>query len=132
MSSSPTLERGLNLLTLAIRSSVSWRTWSPTVFCTCSATTTRRKPIANACASARRRRSAHLASPAEPLALPVRRVARSFGYAFAGLLAILRTTPNFWLHIAAAAAALLVSILLSLPPAEIALVVLVIALVLVI
>ncbi len=66
------------------------------------------------------------------MALPVRRVARSFGFAFAGLLAILRTTPNFWLHVAAAAVALFVSIALGLPPAELALVVLTSALVLVI
>ncbi len=64
------------------------------------------------------------------MALPARRIARSFGYAFEGLVAILRTTPNFWLHVAAAAFALALSILLGLAPSEIALVVLTIALVL--
>lgn len=64
------------------------------------------------------------------MALPVRRVARSFGYAFEGLLAILRTTPNFWVHLVLAAAALLLSLALGLSLAEMALVVLTIALVL--
>jgi len=66
------------------------------------------------------------------LALPARRIARSFGYAFEGLATILRTTPNFWLHLLAAAIALTMSVLLRLPASEIALVVLTIALVLVI
>jgi diacylglycerol kinase (ATP) len=66
------------------------------------------------------------------LALPAKRIARSFGYAFEGLVAILRTTPNFWLHVGAAAFALVVSVVLGLPPVEIAIVVLTIALVLVV
>jgi diacylglycerol kinase len=66
------------------------------------------------------------------LASPAKRIPRSFGYAFEGLLAILRTTPNFWLHLLAAVLAVAASVLLSLPPAEIALVVAVIALVLVV
>ena len=66
------------------------------------------------------------------MALPAKRVVRSFGYAFAGLVAILRTTPNFWLHVAAAAFALAVAVLLALPPGDIALIVVTIALVLVV
>jgi diacylglycerol kinase len=66
------------------------------------------------------------------LASPAKRIPRSFGYAFEGLLAILRTTPNFWLHIAAAALALFVSIALRLSFVEIAVVVLTIAVVLVV
>ncbi|HEY3060918.1 MAG TPA: diacylglycerol kinase family protein [Chloroflexota bacterium] len=66
------------------------------------------------------------------MALSAKRIARSFGYAFEGVLAILRTTPNFWLHVAAAAFALALSILLALPPVEIAIVVLTIALVLIV
>jgi diacylglycerol kinase len=66
------------------------------------------------------------------LASPAKRIPRSFAFAFAGLVAILRTTPNFWIHLAAATVALLASVALSLPAAEIALVVLVIALVLVV
>ena len=66
------------------------------------------------------------------MASPAKRIPRSFGYAFEGLLAILRTTPNFWLHIAAAALALFVSIALRLSLAEIALVLLTIAVVLVV
>jgi len=48
------------------------------------------------------------------------------------VLAIVRTTPNFWVHIAAAALALAAAILLGLPPSDIALVVLTIALILVV
>ena len=66
------------------------------------------------------------------MASPAKRIPRSFGYAFEGLVAILRTTPNFWLHIAAAAFALFLCVALGLPAAEIALVVLLIALVLVV
>jgi diacylglycerol kinase len=60
----------------------------------------------------------------------LRRIARSFGFAFEGLLALLRTTPNFWIHLLAAGGALGLSIVLRLPPSEIAIVVLTIALVL--
>jgi diacylglycerol kinase len=55
---------------------------------------------------------------------------RSFGYARAGLAAMLRTTPNFWVHLLGAAVALVISLLLRLPPFELALVVLAIGLVL--
>ena len=61
----------------------------------------------------------------------MRRVVRSFGYAYAGLITLLRTQPNVWVHLAAAAAALAISILLRLSLAEIALVALTIGLVLV-
>jgi diacylglycerol kinase len=57
-------------------------------------------------------------------------VLRSFGYAVEGIAAILRTTPNFWLHLLAAAIALVLSLALRLPPNEIALVVVMIAVVL--
>ena len=63
---------------------------------------------------------------------PAKRIPRSFGYAFEGLLAILRTTPNFWLHLLAAAIALLVSVVLGLSAVEIAVVILTIAMVLVV
>ncbi len=63
---------------------------------------------------------------------PAKRIPRSFGYAFEGLLAILRSTPNFWVHLLAALLALLLCVVLSLAPAEIALVVLTVALVLVV
>jgi diacylglycerol kinase len=67
------------------------------------------------------------------LALPAyRRIPRSFGYAFVGLLTILRTTPNFWVHLAAAAIALSLCVVLALPAAEVGVVVLTIALVLVV
>jgi diacylglycerol kinase len=57
---------------------------------------------------------------------------RSFGYAFEGLATILRTTPNFWIHVVLAAAALAVSFILRLPPSEVVLVVLTIAIVLIV
>ena len=67
-----------------------------------------------------------------PSVSPAKRIPRSFGFAFEGLLTLLRTQPNFWVHLAAAALALLLGLLLSLPPAEIALVVFAIALVLIV
>ncbi|HET6319357.1 MAG TPA: diacylglycerol kinase family protein [Chloroflexota bacterium] len=63
---------------------------------------------------------------------PAKRIPRSFGYAVEGVLAILRTTPNFWIHLLAALLALVLCVLLSLTPPEIALIVLTIALVLVV
>ena len=56
---------------------------------------------------------------------------RSFGYAFEGVATIVRTQPNFWVHSVAAVVALVLSVVLRLSPAEIALVVVMIALVLV-
>jgi diacylglycerol kinase len=82
---------------------------------------------------------ARLASPASPPAEPplaqpprVRRVVRSFGYAFEGLVVMLRTQPNFLVHTAAAIVALALGVLLRLSPAELAVIVLTIAIVLVI
>jgi diacylglycerol kinase len=57
-------------------------------------------------------------------------VLRSFGYAAEGLVAIVRTTPNFWLHLVAAAIALALGLALHLQPSEIALIVVMIAVVL--
>jgi len=73
-----------------------------------------------------------LASPAD-LAHPppLRRVVRSFGYAFEGLATMLRTQPNFVVHTIAAMMALVLGALLGLSPAEFALIVLTIAMVLV-
>jgi diacylglycerol kinase len=61
-----------------------------------------------------------------------RRIARSFGYAFEGLGTIVRTQPNFWVHVAAAVAAMVLGIELHLAPVELALIVLSIGLVLVV
>ena len=60
------------------------------------------------------------------------RIARSFGYAFEGLATIVRTQPNFWVHVSAACAALALGVLLRLSPAEFAIVVLSITLVMVV
>jgi diacylglycerol kinase len=60
------------------------------------------------------------------------RTARSFGYAFEGLASLLRTQPNFLVHILAAAAALGLGLVLRLSLAELALLVLTIGLVLVV
>ena len=56
---------------------------------------------------------------------------RSFGYAIEGLATIIRTQPNFWVHAAAAVAALALGVVLRLTAGELALLVLTIALVLV-
>ena len=58
------------------------------------------------------------------------RVLRSFGFAFDGLRTVVRTQPNFRVHLLAAAVALGAAILLRLSPVELALIVLTIALVL--
>src|SRR5438309_1424713 len=73
-------------------------------------------------------------SEAQRVAPPngVRRIVRSFGYAFEGLATIVRTQPNFWVHVAAAIAALTLGIALHLTPVELALIVLSIGLVLVV
>jgi diacylglycerol kinase (ATP) len=60
------------------------------------------------------------------------RTARSFGYAFEGLANLLRTQPNFLVHILAACAALGLGVVLRLSIAELALLVLTIGLVLVV
>jgi diacylglycerol kinase len=61
-----------------------------------------------------------------------RRIARSFGYALEGLATMLRTQPNFWVHLVAALLALGLGVVLHLSPAELALLVLTIALVLIV
>jgi diacylglycerol kinase (ATP) len=60
----------------------------------------------------------------------VRRVLRSFGYAFEGLATLLRTQPNFVVHVAAACLALALGVVLGLAATELAVLVLTIALVL--
>jgi diacylglycerol kinase len=66
-----------------------------------------------------------------PSVSPARRIPRSFGYAFEGVLALLRTTPNFWVHLLAAIFALAACAFLGLSAGEVAVVVLTIALVLI-
>ena len=74
-----------------------------------------------------------MASPAKDLeapSRPLRRIVRSFTFAFAGLSVLVRTQPNAWVHLVLAALALALATLLRLPPAELALIVLTIGLVL--
>lgn len=71
-----------------------------------------------------------ISSTVAPAATPVRRVARSFGYALDGLATMVRTQPNFLVHLAAACAALALGLVLQLSPVELALIVLTVALVL--
>jgi diacylglycerol kinase len=52
------------------------------------------------------------------------RIVRSFGYAFQGLVTLVRTQPNFGVHIVAAVFALVLGIVLRLSTAEMALLVL--------
>jgi diacylglycerol kinase len=59
-----------------------------------------------------------------------RRIVRSFGYAFEGLATVLRTQPNFAVHIAAAVAALGLGVWLRLGSVDLAVLVLTCALVL--
>ncbi len=61
----------------------------------------------------------------------MRRILRSFGYAFEGLALMLRTQPNFLVHLAVAALALILAAILRLTAVEFAILVLTIALVLV-
>jgi diacylglycerol kinase len=65
----------------------------------------------------------------ESRANAVARIARSFGYAFEGVVALLQTQPNAWIHVAAAALAILLGIGLRLSPPEMAAVILAIGLV---
>jgi diacylglycerol kinase len=60
----------------------------------------------------------------------LRRIARSFGYAVEGLATLLRTQPNFWVHVTAAALALAFGVVLHLSPVELAVIVLTVAMVL--
>ena len=62
----------------------------------------------------------------------LRRVLRSFGYAFEGLGTLLRTQPNFVVHVLAACVALALGVVLGLGATDMAVLVLTIALVLVI
>jgi diacylglycerol kinase (ATP) len=62
----------------------------------------------------------------------LRRVVRSFGYAFDGLGVMLRTQPNFLVHLGAALLALGLGLLLRLSWGELALIVLTVGLVLVV
>jgi diacylglycerol kinase len=67
-----------------------------------------------------------LASPAS------HRITRSFSYAFEGLATIVRTQPNFWVHLVAAGLALALGMVLHLSLLELALIVLTIGIVLVV
>jgi diacylglycerol kinase len=60
----------------------------------------------------------------------VRRVLRSFAYAFAGIATVARTQTNFRIHLVAAVLALAAGLALGLSPVELAVLVLTIALVL--
>jgi diacylglycerol kinase len=60
------------------------------------------------------------------------RIARSFGFAFEGLATLVRSQPNFRIHLVAACAALLLGIVLRLSLPEMALIVLTAGLVLVV
>jgi len=62
----------------------------------------------------------------------LRRIGRSFGYAFEGVATIVRTQPNFWIHLIAGCLALGLGVALRLSPGELALIVLTIALVLIV
>lgn len=64
------------------------------------------------------------------MGLLARRILRSFGYAFAGIVATARTQPNFVIHLVAATCALALAVVLQLSPAEIAVLALTIAAVL--
>lgn len=78
--------------------------------------------------------ASRVSEPEAALAHPprLRRIVRSFGYAFEGLGLMLRAQPNFLVHLALAIVALAFGVLLGLSPAELALLVLTVALVLVI
>jgi diacylglycerol kinase (ATP) len=71
----------------------------------------------------RRRRSGRLG-------LPARRILRSFGYAFEGIVAIIRTQPNFSVHLAAAVVALTLAAILEFSAGEVAILILTISAVL--
>jgi diacylglycerol kinase (ATP) len=69
-----------------------------------------------------------LASSASPGA----RIVRSFGFAFEGLAILVRTQPNFRIHVVAAVFALVLGVVLRLSTAEMALLVLTVGTVLVV
>ena len=60
------------------------------------------------------------------------RIVRSFGFAFEGLAALVRTQPNFRIHLVAAVFALVLGVVLRLSTAEMALLVLTVGTVLVV
>ncbi len=60
------------------------------------------------------------------------RIVRSFGFAFEGLAILVRTQPNFRIHIVAGFAALGLGLVLRLSPPEVALIVLTVGTVLVV
>jgi diacylglycerol kinase len=62
----------------------------------------------------------------------LRRILRSFGYAFEGLVTLLRSQPNFVVHVAAACVALALGGVLGLGPTELAILLLSVAMVLVV
>jgi diacylglycerol kinase len=62
----------------------------------------------------------------------LRRVVRSFGYAFEGLGIMLRTQPNFLVHLTAAVVVILAGVVVRLSAAEMALIVVTIAVVLIV
>jgi diacylglycerol kinase len=62
----------------------------------------------------------------------LRRVVRSFGYAFEGLGTMLRTQPNFLVHVTAAVVVVALGVLVHLSLAEFAIVVVTIAVVLIV
>jgi len=64
------------------------------------------------------------------LGLPARRILRSFGYAFEGIAAIIRTQPNFSVHLAAAVVALTLAAILDFSAGEVAILILTISAVL--
>jgi len=57
---------------------------------------------------------------------------RSFGYALEGVGVMLRTQPNFLVHVTAALAAIVLGLLLHLSPGELAIIVLTIAVVMIV
>jgi diacylglycerol kinase len=76
-----------------------------------------------------------LASPAEPVvAQPprLRRIVRSFGYAVEGLGVMLRTQPNFLVHVTAAVVVIIAGVFFGLSVFEMALIVATIAIVLIV
>lgn len=87
------------------------------------------------CAARKRRRCSRLASSASQptIARPprVRRVLRSFGYAAEGLVSMVRTQPNFVMHLGAAVGVLAVALALRVSAIEAAVLILTIAFVLV-
>jgi diacylglycerol kinase (ATP) len=62
----------------------------------------------------------------------LRRIVRSFGYAVEGLGVMLRTQPNFLVHVTAATVVIVAGLMVHLTPAEFAIVALTIALVLIV